>query len=83
MKGDDHVAKGVFLAVTYSITNEATTALRPDIHVAGAFSLADDKGRISPVAMYSTHHFPVSTVVNQQLWDRSRPERITAVEGQR
>ena len=61
MKGDDHVAKGVFLAVTYSITNEATTALRPADHVAGAFSLVDDKGRLSPVARYSTHHFPVST----------------------
>jgi len=61
MKGDDHVAKGVYLAVTYSITNEATTALRPADHVAGAFSLADDKGRLYPVARYSTHHFPVST----------------------
>ena len=61
MKGDDHVAKGVYLAVTYSITNEATTTIRPDIHVAGAFSLADDKGRLYPVASYSTHHFPVST----------------------
>ena len=61
LKGDDYVAKGVYLAVTYSITNEATTALRPDIHVAGAFSLADDKGRLYPVASFSTHHIAVST----------------------
>ena len=61
LKGDDYVAKGVYLAVTYRITNDATTALRPDIHVAGAFSLADDKGRLYPVANFSTHHIAVST----------------------
>ena len=48
------------MAVTYSVTNEATNALRPDIHVAGAFSLADDKGRQYPVASFSTHHFAIS-----------------------
>ncbi len=61
LKGDDYAPEGVYLAVTYRITNEATTALRPDVHVAGAFSLADDKGRLHPVANFSTHHLAVST----------------------
>ena len=61
LKGDDYVAEGVYVAVTYRLTNEATTALRPDIHVAGAFALADDKGRLYPVANFSTHHIAVST----------------------
>ncbi len=43
--------------------HKATSALRPDIHVAGAFSLADDKGRLYPVANFSTSHFAVSTAI--------------------
>ncbi len=60
-KGDFFAAEGVYLAVTYRITNEATGPLRPNLHVADTFSVADDQGRLYPVVSTKTRRFGASS----------------------
>jgi len=62
-KGDFFAAEGVYLVVTYRITNEATGPLRPNLHVADAFSVADDQGRLYPVVSTKTRRFGASATV--------------------
>jgi hypothetical protein len=59
-KGDFFAAEGVYLAVTYKITNEAKGPLRPNLHVADAFSVADDQGRLFPVVTTKARRFGAS-----------------------
>lgn len=59
-KGDFFAAEGVYVSVTYRITSETTGPLRPNLHVADAFSVADDQGRLYPAVTTKTRRFGAS-----------------------
>jgi hypothetical protein len=50
----------MYVAVFYSVTNETQGALRPDSHINGAFSLADEAGRQWTAANFGSHSFAVA-----------------------
>lgn len=52
--------QGMYVAVFYSVTNETQGALRPDSHINGAFSLADEAGRQWTAANFGSHSFAVA-----------------------
>ena len=80
--GDFYAAHGTYLAVTYTITAETKglpgqVALRPSIHVDGAFQLADDQDNLYDVynpkilkfgatASHRGFSFPVSAAIALQ-----------------